>query len=95
MCAFVSPVDPTVAQRCDALLESGEPYPHLNDTNTMRVVYAVFIGLSYLFLGSCRPGVFSIERSGAGSARSSSHSQPTSAGVYVCCCCVAVVLLRL
>ena len=39
-----------IAARCEAILKSGEPYPHLNDTNMMRTVYAVFVGLSYLFL---------------------------------------------
>ena len=52
LCAFVSTVDPMIAARCEKILKSGEPYPHLNDTNMMRTVYAVFVGLSYVFLAA-------------------------------------------
>ncbi len=48
LCAFVSSVDPLVKSNCDEVLANNEPYPHVNETAQLKIVYAVFTLISYL-----------------------------------------------
>ena len=50
LCAFVSPVDRAVARACAAVLASGDPYPHVNDSAMVKTVYAVMIAVSWATL---------------------------------------------
>ena len=52
LCKFLSPTDAAVAAACKRILASGEPYPHVNDTATMKIAYAVFTAISYVALAA-------------------------------------------
>lgn len=52
LCDFVSPVDAQIAAACEEVLASGEPYPHVNDSSTIKGTLAVFIAISYMVLAS-------------------------------------------
>ena len=48
LCKHLSPLDVTVRARCDAILASGEPYPHVNDTAELSRVISLFAAISLL-----------------------------------------------
>ena len=49
LCTFLSKEDELVKQRCDEILASGEEYPNLNDSTTMKINYAIFTAIAYLW----------------------------------------------
>uniref|UniRef100_A0A7R9VTV4 Sulfotransferase domain-containing protein n=1 Tax=Pseudictyota dubia TaxID=2749911 RepID=A0A7R9VTV4_9STRA len=46
LCDFLSPIYPDVEARCVTILESGEPYPHVNDKFKMQSLYTFLRGIT-------------------------------------------------